>query len=234
MSIENRFLKRAIFPGILAILVLALFPNSSIKAQTVSPIISTQMGIGSRGSEVTKLQEFLANNSNIYPEMLVTGYYGPLTMNAVTAFQIAYDLPPVGRVGPLTLAKINSVGALNKGIDISAPIMSNLTLQGTATASNTGSGNTNPSTVTINWTTNEEARAKVYYSTSPIVVNETERAFTEPAISGTLAPTDSINRVSQSVTLTNLQGNTFYYYVVESIDPSGNVSITLPTSFRTQ
>ncbi len=42
---------------------------------------------GSTGDEVRKLQEFLKQFPDIYPEGLVTGYFGPLTEAAVKRFQ---------------------------------------------------------------------------------------------------------------------------------------------------
>jgi len=73
---------------------------------------------GMRGTKVTCLQEFLkAEGADVYPEGLVTGYFGPLTNAAVIRFQEKYAaeiLAPwgltkgTGRVGPTTRAKINS------------------------------------------------------------------------------------------------------------------------------
>src|SRR3989338_8904446 len=39
--------------------------------------------LGVRGDEVTQLQEFLKQFPDIYPQGLVTGYFGPLTESAV-------------------------------------------------------------------------------------------------------------------------------------------------------
>lgn len=70
---------------------------------------------GSKGSDVTALQNFLKlQGKDIYPEGLVTGYYGSLTTQAVQKFQEKYGIaaPGVtgyGNVGPKTRAKINSL-----------------------------------------------------------------------------------------------------------------------------
>ena len=64
--------------------------------------------------EVTKLQRFLASNSAIYPEGLITGYFGPLTELAVKRWQAANgivssgtpDTTGYGVVGPNTRAAI--------------------------------------------------------------------------------------------------------------------------------
>lgn len=70
---------------------------------------------GSSGSQVTALQNFLkSQGSNVYPEGLVTGYFGPLTREAVERFQEKYGIanegdPGYGLVGPKTRAKIGSL-----------------------------------------------------------------------------------------------------------------------------
>ena len=148
----------------------------------------------------------------IYPEGLVTGYYGPLTASAVSQFQAAYGLPQVGRVGPMTLAKLDSIVSSGLGLDTAAPVMS---------APQILPGRTS---ATLSWNTNELSRARVFYSTVPISAIETDANFTEPAISGTVIDSAAF-QYSQSVTIPNLNPSTMYYYMVESIDRSGNVSV---------
>lgn len=70
---------------------------------------------GSRGDDVKQLQEFLKKYPDIYPEGLITGYFGPLTEKAVQRFQAKFQIvssgSPVttgyGFVGPKTRAKLN-------------------------------------------------------------------------------------------------------------------------------
>lgn len=69
--------------------------------------------LGSKGDDVSALQEFLKNN-NYYPEGLVTGYMGPATVRAVKKFQEQNKIAKFGQagyglVGPATRAKINSL-----------------------------------------------------------------------------------------------------------------------------
>ena len=55
---------------------------------SVCPKISRNLALGSRGSDVAELQRFLKKQGFYsYPE--ITGYYGPVTMKAVQAFQRA-------------------------------------------------------------------------------------------------------------------------------------------------
>jgi peptidoglycan hydrolase-like protein with peptidoglycan-binding domain len=81
--------------------------------------ITNNLKFGMRSLEVSCLQEFLKSQGpEIYPEGLVTGYFGPLTLSAVKRFQQKYwqeILTPwglskdqaTGFVGPTTRAKIN-------------------------------------------------------------------------------------------------------------------------------
>ena len=77
-------------------------------------LLTTQMSFGAKGEQVTALQSGLATDPSIYPEGMVTGYYGSATKAAVGRFQEKYQLgtpstPGYGGVGPLTLAKFNEV-----------------------------------------------------------------------------------------------------------------------------
>ncbi len=73
-------------------------------------VLSGDLNTGDNKYEVTLLQQHLARDPNIYPEALVTGFYGPATTAAVRRFQIACNIVVVGnevstgfgRVGPQT------------------------------------------------------------------------------------------------------------------------------------
>jgi peptidoglycan hydrolase-like protein with peptidoglycan-binding domain/N-acetylmuramoyl-L-alanine amidase len=61
--------------------------------------------------DVTRLQKLLSNDAAIYPQKLVTGYYGPATQAAVQAFQSAKGIAKKGEagyglVGPKTRAAL--------------------------------------------------------------------------------------------------------------------------------
>jgi outer membrane protein assembly factor BamB len=70
---------------------------------------------GDTGEDVAQLQTFLkAQGADIYPEGLITGYFGNLTKLAVQRFQLKYNIAKAGDsgygyVGPKTRAKINSL-----------------------------------------------------------------------------------------------------------------------------
>lgn len=67
---------------------------------------------GVTSSYVRVLQEYLSYISKTYPEIpdvSATGYFGPVTRNAVIAFQRRFGLPVTGSVGPDTWDSISDV-----------------------------------------------------------------------------------------------------------------------------
>jgi hypothetical protein len=52
--------------------------------------------VGSRSEEVKKLQEILKDDSTIYPEGLITGYFGSITEKAIRKIQVRCGLPETG------------------------------------------------------------------------------------------------------------------------------------------
>lgn len=77
---------------------------------------SANLFLGAKGDEVRALQSFLKSQGlEIYPEGLVTGYFGSLTKAAVQRFQLKYGIvsgsndPGYGVVGPKTRAKIKEL-----------------------------------------------------------------------------------------------------------------------------
>lgn len=184
----------------------------------ISPILATaatisiELSPGMTGSEVSALQSFLATDSNIYPEGIVSGYYGELTTAAVKRYQIASGISPVGRVGPVTLASINGTGGTGGTNDINSSITNTVTV---TPATNSAM---------ISWSSNEPVFGRVMYATSwPFLYS------TAP-----IAATPSGFNALQALTLNNLQSQTTYYFVLESTDVAGNLNYTIGNSFRTK
>jgi peptidoglycan DL-endopeptidase LytE len=74
---------------------------------------ATVLTIGSKGTEVSKLQQNLKQLGYFtYPK--ITGYYGTVTADAVRQFQKRYRLPVTGKADGETLAKINEAIADSK------------------------------------------------------------------------------------------------------------------------
>ncbi len=215
--------------GLMSVGILLTFVFLSlIGLQKAEAAIVNQLSVGSRGSDVTELQTYLATDSTIYPSGLVTGYFGSLTQAAVERFQIAQGIVSAGtpattgfgRVGPTTMARLNSLMGQTSS-DVRAPGMSNISIQ------------TSRNNATLSWSTNEFVTGEVFYDTNSIQANEATGPNQKPYVSGTLATNYSGVNSSQSVTIQNLQPNTTYYYLVRSIDNSGNITMTLPYNFRT-
>jgi peptidoglycan hydrolase-like protein with peptidoglycan-binding domain len=86
-------------------------PISTSTSYTISEPLTRTLRYRTWGEDVAHLQEVLAQDSTIYPERLVTGYFGPLTRAAVQAVQNKWNIVTssdagYGIFGPKTLAKV--------------------------------------------------------------------------------------------------------------------------------
>ncbi len=79
-------------------------------SEAVPPELTRTLSRGSSGDDVRKLQEFLAKERDIYPDGLITGYFGALTEAAVKRWQEKHDIESVGAIGPKTMAKFQELG----------------------------------------------------------------------------------------------------------------------------
>jgi Putative peptidoglycan binding domain/Purple acid Phosphatase, N-terminal domain len=182
--------------------------------------INRQLETGMTGSDVSTLQTFLAQDPTMYPQGLVTGYFGFLTKAAVSNFQTRNGLDSVGRVGPLTLPVLNLqiANGMHSTTYGRAPSITSVAI---------GLSNNN---ATVNWNTDELAKGVVYYSTSPLGTYERENSVD---ITGSSVMTDTSLKFTQNVSIPNLQANTTYYFMIYSTDQAGNVSVTWPSTFHT-
>jgi peptidoglycan hydrolase-like protein with peptidoglycan-binding domain len=195
-----------------------------------SAAITTTLDLGQSGSQVTELQTYLATDTNIYPSGLVTGYFGVLTQAGVQRFQVAQGIVSsgspsttgYGRVGPTTMARINS---LNSGTSQTSwdavPFLSSPSV------------NVSNNSATISWTSNEATIGQVYYSNAPLQSDEATGPHQQPYVSGIQVVDNGGYQISHSVTITNLSANTTYYFLARGIDSGNNLSMTWPSSFRT-
>lgn len=185
--------------------------------------IQSELDFGESNSDVTSLQEFLSSTPVIYPEGIVSGYFGSLTRKAVRRFQGEHNLSQVGRVGPQTREALNLLIDNGGSTDVSGPALYNV------------NQNITQNSATFSWNTNENATAKIFYSTNYVGFNEGDiNSVGFGLTSGNIAVNDNLSRMNQQVTINNLQPNTTYYYVLVSTDLSGNVSLYGPNNtFRT-
>jgi peptidoglycan hydrolase-like protein with peptidoglycan-binding domain len=196
--------------GVISIFMFSLAVTA--KAAT----LTRQLDLGATGQDVSDLQTFLAKDNTIYPQGLVTGYFGSLTASAVSNFQSRNGIATAGRVGPVTLAALNQ----QMNGDNIAPIINSLNM------------NVSNTSATFNWNTNENSYASIYYSTSfPAMVESS--ATSGVAIGGSSVLANTNLQVSHSATISSLSPNTTYYYVVYVRDGSGNETVTWPSTFQT-
>lgn len=87
--------------------------NESPKAPEA--VFLRNLRYGMRSDDISKLQEALSTNLEIYPEGLITGYFGSLTKKAVQRFQLKYKIvnsksdPGFSLVGLKTRKKLNEL-----------------------------------------------------------------------------------------------------------------------------
>jgi len=91
--------------------------RSEFTPPATSFVINKNLALRDLGPEVTKLQGLLAKDPSLYPEGLITGYFGLLTQRAVQRFQCKYGIicsgtsetTGYGNVGLNTRLKIEEV-----------------------------------------------------------------------------------------------------------------------------
>ncbi len=221
-SKTTRYLVLSIM-GVVSMLTLSLAMTASAATLTRS------LDLGMSGSDVSSLQTYLSTDSSIYPSGLVTGYYGQLTKAAIERFQTAKGIVSsgtpastgYGRVGPATRAALNqAMGGVVINTGESAPSIYSTSV------------NTTNNSATVNWNTNENASAVVYYGTNfPSMIEGSPTTSVTIGGSSVLGHTDL--RSTHSVFLSSLNPNTTYYYVIYVKDGSGNESISWPATFKT-
>ncbi len=107
---------------ITSVVALALILGSAGVAQAASLTLSSNLTIGSTGTEVSSLQQFLLDNGYDIPALssgaAMKGYFGQQTKAAVIKYQLANNVIGTGFVGPLTRAALSggaSVGGAGVG-----------------------------------------------------------------------------------------------------------------------
>lgn len=175
--------------------------------------ITSQLSNGSRGDEVRILQAFLAEDPAIYPQGIISGYYGPLTQKAVAEFQKNNGIDSVGIVGPKTIENINQIlsngtiniqniisrlnssgtpisnigqtqNSISSGFDVSAPIISNIRV---SYINNTGTTTTPNTSINTGSTTTPQNTGN-QGQLSPIINWDTNENSTSKIYFGTSYP----------------------------------------------
>ena len=109
--------------------------TSPAPSEPAPPELTRSLSRGSSGDDVRRLQEFLAKDKDIYPDGLITGYFGPLTETAVKKWQEKHGVESAGVIGPKTLAKFQEIGkAVVQGLLDQGAGQSGIVPQGLMTA----------------------------------------------------------------------------------------------------
>ncbi len=212
-NVTSARITRALTLSVVGVVSLFMF---SLAYTANAAVLTRQLELGSTGQDVSDLQTFLAKDSTIYPQGLVTGYFGSLTKAAVSNFQSRNGISVVGRVGPVTMAAIN----FQMNGDNTSPSMNSIQVNPSSTSAS------------INWNTNENSSAVVYYSVSPLSMMEGSPT-SGVTIGGSSQLVGTNLQSSHAATLLNLISNSTYYYVLYVRDGLGNESVTWPSMFHT-
>jgi len=217
-----------------------------------------QLREGMTGEDVKLLQEILATDPEIYPEGLVTGYFGNLTKNAVKRFQKIAGLEQVGNVGPQTLSKINellTVGAGASGkvppglliapgirkkvdLEILKPLPGQILPPGIAKklgGEMPGEDVTPPVISEVKVTNVTETSAKITWVTNEKADSKVWYDKVTPLVIASSTPVVSSTDLvlNHEITLSGLTPNTTYYFIVSSTDEAGNNEISAQGTFST-
>ena len=92
-------LKKVVTWGLIIAFAVIVFPLNSIA------YASSVLKIGSTGEEVKQVQSLMSDRGLIKSSH-ITGYYGPITYNAVKTIHIQNALQVDGIVGPATMGKL--------------------------------------------------------------------------------------------------------------------------------
>lgn len=211
-----------------------------------------QLKRGMSGDDVALLQEILATDPDVYPEALITGYFGKLTEKAVKKFQKIAGIEQVGVVGPKTLAKLNELleegagnsGKVPPGLLIAPGIRKKLGFKPIlpdqdlppGIEKKLGEEDITPpiiseisildvatSSAMITWITDEEADSKVWYDTTTLLVI-TDTTLTQSSPDFVLY---------HEISLFDLIPDTSYYYQVNSADIMDNATSSAERAFNT-
>lgn len=90
---------------------------------------------GMSGDDVRDLQELLAQDPTIFSNLFITGFFGPMTEEALRKFQRKYGIEAIGIFGPKTQAKLL---ALFVGRALPAGIIARLGLETSTTTPGSG------------------------------------------------------------------------------------------------
>lgn len=223
--------------------------------------LTRTLSLGMSNDDVKLLQEILATDPEIYPEGLITGYFGSLTEKAVKRFQAKFGIEQVGNVGPKTISHLNKLlteGAgksgkvppglliapgIAKKIDTSgfAPLPGQKLPPGIAKKIDGTPKPTQPTTDITPPTISDLSVSSITATTSKITFRTNELSTSTLWYSSTtpitstfyLVKTNNFWGTNHEYNLDNLSTSTNYHYKIEVSDFSKNKATTTEQSFKT-
>lgn len=180
--------------------------NQQVAAIQTELKINRFLKRGLTGEDVKALQTFLSQFPDIYPEGLVTGYYGALTESAVKKWQEKQGIESVGVVGPKTLARINEIfdqgagqsGTVPSGLLTAPGIEKKVATTSDATIPATTSTSTLPSA-----TTTPASATTTASTTATTTTATTETSQSQSGVGVSVSPTTQAQTTTTSSTSTD-------------------------------
>lgn len=108
--------------GLVAELLALRSKMSEVQAE-IKEEIRVGLSEGMTGDDIKKVQGILATDKDIYPEGMVTGYFGPLTKNALRRFQQKFELKVTGEIDADTRAYLEELLKERFGENIPAGLL---------------------------------------------------------------------------------------------------------------
>ena len=89
--------------------------------------ITQNVSFGETNDDITRIQRLLATDPEIYPDAIISGFFGSKTEAAIGRLQARYNLEAVGVVGPATEALLNLIFATYPDENYPANVLSGTT-----------------------------------------------------------------------------------------------------------
>lgn len=214
---------------------------------------------GMSSEDVKALQELLAADREIYPEGIVSGYFGPLTAKAVRKFQMKHGIEAVGMVGPKTRAKLNMLAGdtefackawghliapgylkkvgnatvdLSKCSKVPPGITKNL---GRATTTATTTDTRAPRIADLAHSAIASTTAQITWRTNEQASAAVWYSIDSDVVDGADLEIESRSSLltSHTIDLTALTAGTKYYYLAVAKDAAGNTATSTIANFTT-
>jgi peptidoglycan hydrolase-like protein with peptidoglycan-binding domain len=119
--------------------------SGSMPATSMTYDFTTDLTIGSTGSQVSALQQLLISKGYLTAVSAPTGYFGALTQSALAQWQASVGITPsVGYFGPKTRAFINAMSSTTTTTTTGTGTTTTVTTTAPATGLSVGLASTNP------------------------------------------------------------------------------------------